>query len=88
MFLSLQTAHEGRIYTLKLFCDKDYPDKPPTVHFYSRIHTLCLPFFIFSKHNIYTSLVSLLACSFCSSIFQGHSAAELKINSLILLIIE
>ncbi|TVU45411.1 hypothetical protein EJB05_04898, partial [Eragrostis curvula] len=25
------TVHEGRIYQLKLFCDTDYPDKPPTV---------------------------------------------------------
>ncbi|KAG0623355.1 hypothetical protein M758_3G167900 [Ceratodon purpureus] len=32
------SVHEGRIYTLKLFCDKDYPDKPPTVRFHSRIN--------------------------------------------------
>lgn len=34
----VQSVHEGRIYTLKLFCDKDYPDKPPTVRFHSRIN--------------------------------------------------
>ncbi|XP_028944509.2 ubiquitin-conjugating enzyme E2 variant 1D-like isoform X5 [Malus domestica] len=27
----LNTVHEGRIYQLKLFCDKDYPEKPPIV---------------------------------------------------------
>ncbi|XP_024380735.1 ubiquitin-conjugating enzyme E2 variant 1C [Physcomitrium patens] len=32
------SVHEGRIYTLKLFCDEDYPDKPPTVRFHSRIN--------------------------------------------------
>ncbi|RRT36666.1 hypothetical protein B296_00058544 [Ensete ventricosum] len=31
LYLLLQTVHEGRIYQLKLFCDKDYPDKPPSV---------------------------------------------------------
>ncbi|MBA0650925.1 hypothetical protein Goklo_018299, partial [Gossypium klotzschianum] len=25
------TVHEGRIYQLKLFRDKDYPEKPPSV---------------------------------------------------------
>lgn len=37
-----QTVHEGRIYQLKLFCDKDYPDKPPTVRFHSRINMNCV----------------------------------------------
>lgn len=36
------TVHDGRIYTLKLFCDKDYPDKPPTVRFHSRINMNCV----------------------------------------------
>lgn len=36
------TAHEGRIYQLKLFCDKDYPDKPPSVRFHSRINMACV----------------------------------------------
>ncbi|KAK1354549.1 Ubiquitin-conjugating enzyme E2 variant 1C [Heracleum sosnowskyi] len=36
------TVHDGRIYTLKLFCDKDYPDKPPTVRFHSRINMTCV----------------------------------------------
>ncbi|WZZ52832.1 hypothetical protein YC2023_052939 [Brassica napus] len=37
-----QTVHEGRIYQLKLFCDKDYPEKPPTVRFHSRINMTCV----------------------------------------------
>ncbi|KAJ1704561.1 hypothetical protein LUZ63_004340 [Rhynchospora breviuscula] len=36
------TVHEGRIYQLKLFCDKDYPEKSPTVRFYSRINMTCV----------------------------------------------
>ncbi|XP_027350502.1 ubiquitin-conjugating enzyme E2 variant 1C-like isoform X1 [Abrus precatorius] len=36
------TVHEGRIYQLKLFCDKDYPEKPPSVRFHSRINMACV----------------------------------------------
>ncbi|URE47722.1 Ubiquitin-conjugating enzyme E2 variant, partial [Musa troglodytarum] len=36
------TVHEGRIYQLKLYCDKDYPDKPPTVRFQTRINMTCV----------------------------------------------
>ncbi|XXG81821.1 hypothetical protein AAC387_Pa09g2382 [Persea americana] len=36
------TVHEGRIYQLKLFCDKDYPDIPPTVKFQTRINMACV----------------------------------------------
>nr|CAB3453061.1 unnamed protein product [Digitaria exilis] len=42
IFLDLQTVHEGRIYQLKLFCDKDYPEKPPSVRFHSRINMNCV----------------------------------------------
>ncbi|KAF7058499.1 hypothetical protein CFC21_065547 [Triticum aestivum] len=38
----LQTVHEGRIYQLKLFCDKDYPEKAPSVRFHSRINMACV----------------------------------------------
>ncbi|KAG6522676.1 hypothetical protein ZIOFF_019823 [Zingiber officinale] len=38
----LNSVHEGRIYQLKLFCDKDYPDKPPSVHFHSQINMACV----------------------------------------------
>lgn len=37
-----QTVHEGRIYQLKLFCDKDYPEKAPTVRFHSRVNMTCV----------------------------------------------
>ncbi|KAI3520094.1 hypothetical protein L1887_09318 [Cichorium endivia] len=37
-----ESVHEGRIYQLKLFCDKDYPEKPPTVQFHSRVNMTCV----------------------------------------------
>lgn len=36
------TVHDGKIYQLKLFCDKDYPDKPPSVRFHSKINMACV----------------------------------------------
>ncbi|CAL5338986.1 unnamed protein product [Camellia sinensis] len=36
------TVHEGRIYQLKLFCGKEYPDKPPTVRFQTQINMTCV----------------------------------------------
>jgi len=35
------TVHENRIYSLKIVCGQDYPDKPPTVKFLSKVN---LPF--------------------------------------------
>ncbi|KAJ7557685.1 hypothetical protein O6H91_04G005400 [Diphasiastrum complanatum] len=29
-------------HNVKLFCDKDYPDKPPSVRFYSRVNMTCI----------------------------------------------
>lgn len=39
---NLKTAHENRIYSLKFYCGPDYPDKPPTVTFLSRINLPCV----------------------------------------------
>ncbi|KAG6759508.1 hypothetical protein POTOM_035989 [Populus tomentosa] len=36
------TVHEGRIYQLKLFCGKEYPDNPPSVRFQTRINMTCV----------------------------------------------
>ncbi|KAL6566330.1 Ubiquitin-conjugating enzyme E2 variant 1A [Orobanche gracilis] len=36
------TVHEGRIYQLKLFCGNDYPDRPPSVKFQTRINMGCV----------------------------------------------
>ncbi|KAI9428970.1 ubiquitin-conjugating enzyme/RWD-like protein, partial [Lactarius indigo] len=35
------TVHENRIYSLKIFCGEQYPDRPPTIQFISRVN---LPF--------------------------------------------
>lgn len=36
------TAHENRIYSLKLFCDQHYPEHPPLVKFTSRVDLQCV----------------------------------------------
>lgn len=52
-----QTVHEGRIYQLKLFCGKDYPDNPPSVRFQTRINMTCV--------NQETGVVGDVAQDFC-----------------------
>lgn len=37
-----QTVHEGRIYQLKLFCGKEYPESAPTVRFQTQINMSCV----------------------------------------------
>jgi len=36
------TTHDGRIYCAKLFCSEQYPDKPPTIRFVSRVNMGCV----------------------------------------------
>jgi len=36
------TNHEGRIYQVRIVCDKDYPKKAPTIRFVSRINMACV----------------------------------------------
>ena len=36
------TVHENRIYSLRLFCDHSYPDRPPAVKFESRVNMTCV----------------------------------------------
>jgi len=36
------TVHDGRIYTLKLFCGDSYPERPPQVRFISKIKMSCV----------------------------------------------
>jgi ubiquitin-conjugating enzyme E2 variant len=36
------TVHDGRIYTLKLYCGEQYPDRAPQVRFVSRVKLSCV----------------------------------------------
>eukprot|EP00959_Pyramimonas_sp_CCMP1952_P459997 9479137-Pyramimonas_sp.AAC.1 len=36
------TVHDCRIYSLKIYCSEEYPDKPPTVRFVSRVSMGCV----------------------------------------------
>jgi len=36
------TVHENRIYSLRILCDETYPNKPPVVHFVSRVNLPCV----------------------------------------------
>eukprot|EP01132_Coremiostelium_polycephalum_P007454 gene7454-9160_t len=36
------TPHEGRIYSLKIFCDNNYPNQAPSVKFTSKINLGCV----------------------------------------------
>ncbi|KFY32183.1 hypothetical protein V501_08144 [Pseudogymnoascus sp. VKM F-4519 (FW-2642)] len=36
------SVHENRIYSLKMHCGDDYPDKPPTIQFISEINLPCV----------------------------------------------
>ena len=37
-----QSAHENRIYSLRLYCGPQYPDVPPTVQFITQINLPCV----------------------------------------------
>ncbi|OBA18945.1 UBC-like protein [Metschnikowia bicuspidata var. bicuspidata NRRL YB-4993] len=45
------STHENRIYSLSIVCGKDYPEKPPTVTFVSKINLQCVD----SKGNVVVS---------------------------------
>lgn len=36
------SVHDGRIYTLKIFCDLNYPEGPPLVRFQSKVNMDCV----------------------------------------------
>lgn len=38
----LQSVHENRIYSLKIYCNDQYPDQPPAVSFISKINLPCV----------------------------------------------
>jgi ubiquitin-conjugating enzyme E2 variant len=42
IYLSPQTAYDGRIYSLQIFCDEHYPSRPPQVRFATRINMGCV----------------------------------------------
>ncbi|KAK7415245.1 E2 ubiquitin-conjugating protein mms2 [Neonectria punicea] len=38
----IQSVYENRIYSVQIFCGPDYPDKPPTVKFNTKIILPCI----------------------------------------------
>ena len=40
--LQCQSVHENRIYSLKMHCGDEYPDKPPEIQFISEINLPCV----------------------------------------------
>ncbi len=36
------SVHENRIYSLRLFCDKDYPQSRPQLRFISKVNMSCV----------------------------------------------
>lgn len=38
----IRTVHANRIYLLDIHCSEDYPNKPPIVHFKSKINLPCV----------------------------------------------
>ena len=54
----LQTVHENRIYSLKITCDGQYPDVPPTLTFISRVN---LPFVDQAKGTVDLKKVASLS---------------------------
>ena len=37
-----QSVHENRIYSVKMHCNENYPDQPPTVQFLSQLNMPCV----------------------------------------------
>jgi ubiquitin-conjugating enzyme E2 variant len=37
-----QSAHENRIYSLRIHCGDNYPDEPPEVTFITKINLPCV----------------------------------------------
>lgn len=77
-FFVSQTVHEGRIYQLKLFCDKDYPEKPPSVRFHSRINMTCvnhetgMVYLHYQNYFTVFLLIIIFACFICKwDLFQS-----------------
>ncbi|KAH9849896.1 UBC-like protein [Lenzites betulinus] len=52
------TVHENRIYSLKITCGENYPDRPPTVQFISRVN---LPFVSQIDGQVDTTRLPVLA---------------------------
>jgi len=38
----LQSVHENRIYSLKMHCGDQYPDKPPLIQFITEVNLPCV----------------------------------------------
>lgn len=44
------TVHDGRIYSIEIYCSDSYPDKAPMVKFKTRINMSCVDGSVCSQH--------------------------------------
>ena len=54
----IQTVHENRIYSLKIYCGENYPDSPPVIQFLSRVN---VPFVNQTDGKVDPSKLSVLS---------------------------
>ena len=65
MLCPQQSVHENRIYSVNIHCGDDYPDKPPTVQFVSKVNLPCV-----DQRNGKVDV--LLSCGIPFSVSHAH----------------
>jgi len=76
-----QTAYEGKIFQLKLFCGKEYPESPPTVRFQTRINMACVnpETGVVITFDI-TAVIYVCVCVDICLVWQVVSKYEIRLN--------
>lgn len=76
-----QTAYEGKIFQLKLFCGKEYPESPPSVKFQTRINMACVnpdTGVVSSVTSHEWNIVGFLCI--CVSVYYNKELYDLRLN--------